>query len=89
MTDPIEPQFHTMMNDLAAELDEAFNGKALPGLPRTRKIGFALLAFNFGDYSGGRVNYISNAGREDMIAAMKEWIARAEGRYTDGPERAQ
>lgn len=89
MTDPIEPEFHAMMNDIAAGLDDAFNGEALPGLPRTRKVGFALFAFNFGDYGGGRVNYISNASREDMIAAMKEWLARAEGRYHEGSERSQ
>ncbi len=38
------------------------------------KIGFAVLVFDFGE--GGGLAYISNAWREDMIEAMKEFIAR-------------
>ena len=37
-------------------------------------LGFALFVFNFGD--GGHLAYMSNAQREDMIKAVKEWLAR-------------
>lgn len=76
--DPIEVEFHDSMNALAFMLDGFFNGEARGD---ERKVGFVLLAFNFGDK--GRVNYISNADREDMVATMKSFIARAEGRAID------
>ncbi|MBT9472101.1 MAG: hypothetical protein V4514_19880 [Pseudomonadota bacterium] len=52
-------------------------------------VGFALFSFEFGKTEGGRVNYISNGGREDMIAAVKEWLARAEDRMADVPRTRQ
>ena len=42
--------------------------------------GFMLFLFSFGE--GGVNFYISNAQREDMIEAMKEWIERQEGEST-------
>lgn len=74
MVDPIQPKYHTQMNDLARELDGRFNG-----INRERTIGFALFVFDLNLPEGNRTNYISNASRADMIASMKEWIARAEG----------
>jgi hypothetical protein len=47
------------------------------------------LTAEFGKIEGGRVNYISNGNREDMLAMMREYLARAEGRYQDGPETKQ
>ena len=44
--------------------------------------GFALLIFGTGK-SDGRMNYISNSNREDMLAALHELLARFEGRYDD------
>lgn len=41
--------------------------------------GFGLLMFPM--KAGGRTSYISNCNREDMIAGMKEFIARSEGTY--------
>lgn len=38
--------------------------------------GFALLIFDFGD--SGRMNYMSNANRTDMIKALKELIRNLE-----------
>lgn len=66
------------MNEIAAIIDTAINE---PGVQE--RFGFALLVFRLGDHSSeeDRMNYISNARREDMLAAMKEFIARAEGRY--------
>lgn len=84
MADPIQARYRAHMNDLAARLDAEFNPP-----PRARSVGFALLVFEFGKTDGGRVNYISNGAREDMIAAMKEWLARAEGRIADVPETRQ
>lgn len=75
---PIEQQFREQMRAIADVLNEVFNGK-LKGHDRTT--GFALLVFPFGDT--GRTNYISNAERKDMLNAMKEFIARAEGRILD------
>jgi hypothetical protein len=77
--DPIQAQYREGMNALAKTLDEQFNGGRHP-----KKIGFVLLMAEFGQIEGGRVNYISNGERSDMIAMMKEWLARAEGRYQEG-----
>jgi len=81
MTDPthgpIETEQRAKMNVIAEVLDETFNGNEKP-----RKIAFVLLTAHFGDYGGGRVNYISNGDRPDIIAMMKELIARFEGRYS-------
>jgi hypothetical protein len=47
-------------------------------------VGFTLFVFDFGDK--GNIAYISNAQREDMIKATKEWLARLEaGLNTDPP----
>lgn len=40
------------------------------------KTGIVLLAFDFG--VAGGLAYISNADRDDVLAVMKEWIAREE-----------
>jgi hypothetical protein len=37
----------------------------------------------------GRMNYISNANREDMVVALKEFIAASEGRAHDAPGSTQ
>lgn len=73
-----------MMQAIAQALDDVFN----PGLTGAeRKVGFAMLVFNLGeDIKGtGRVNYIGNSEREDIKTAMKELVARWEGRVpTEG-----
>lgn len=90
MTDPIAPEQRELMNRLARTLDEVFNGPA-PAPPRAydRKVGFALITFNFGEFEGGRVNYISNAERDDMIASLRELLGRWEGRVADTPATPQ
>lgn len=75
---PIQQAYIDQMRALAETLDEIFNGKLRP-----KVTGFTLLVFPFGDSRDGRVNYISNADRPDMLNTMKEFIARAEGRITD------
>lgn len=73
---PIEPQYIDMMKGIAGLLDKAFNGEAKGD---DRSTGFVLMVFPYGDHSG-RCNYISNgADRKDVVALMKEMIARFEG----------
>lgn len=71
---PIEPDKHEAMNAIAQVLCDIF-----PDL------GFALLVFEFGDK--GRMNYISNTRRQEMLIAMKEFISRNE--FGDQPETKQ
>lgn len=84
---PIQEKFRKQMNRLAQVIDEFFNGKSKPN--RKRTVGFILLTAEFGKIDGGRVNYISNGEREDMIAMMREYLARVKGRYSDGTETKQ
>lgn len=83
MADPIQEKYRKDMNKLARFIDEAFNGRRKPN--RKPKVGFILLAAEFGKIDGGRVNYISNGERADMLAMLREYLARAEGRYVDPP----
>lgn len=48
--------------------------------------GFLLFVFDFGDE--GNLAYLSNADRESMLTAMKEFIARQEGRYHEEEHHA-
>lgn len=84
---PIQEQYRKQMNRLAKLIDEFFNGRRKPN--RKPTVGFILLTAEFGKIDGGRVNYISNGNREDMIAMMREYLARVEGRYSDGSETKQ
>lgn len=92
---PIEPEAQGLMNALAAVIDDVLNGPppaSLPGLPparRSRRWGFVLLVAEFGRIENGRVNYISNGEREDMVAMLREYIARLEGRVADEPTTPQ
>ena len=70
--------------DMARALDAVFNGEAKG---EARQTGFALFWFEFGKIEGGRVNYVSNADRADMLTAVKEWLARAEGRIQETETR--
>lgn len=75
---PVQQQYREMLNGLAEGIDDVLNGEVRP-----KKIGFALFMFEFGHIEANRVNYISNAGREDMLVAVREWLARAEGRVVE------
>lgn len=81
MTDPIQKQHRERMNDLAKAIDTVLNGPNFPGIPR--KLGFVLLVAEFGQIEDGRVNYISNGERADMIAMLREYLARLEGRIVE------
>jgi hypothetical protein len=47
------------------------------------RVGFTLFLFTFSER--GRMAYISNAQREDMIALVKEWLAYQESGLTTDP----
>lgn len=82
--DPISPEFYDSMNNLAGGLDSILN-------PDGKKcVGFALLTYKFGEEirGTGRVNYIGNGARADVLIALKELVARWEGRYSE-PEKTQ
>lgn len=78
MADPIQPEYHRAMNELAHGIDGVLNGPRQPGVKP--KLGFVLLVAEFGKIEDGRVNYISNGERQDMLAMLREYLARAEGR---------
>lgn len=82
--DPIAPDVNAQANAIAMTLDEFLNGEQLPGLPRKRKYGFAVLIFEFGKAEAGRMNWISNGARAEMIVALKEMVAQLEARVHDG-----
>jgi hypothetical protein len=66
------------MNDIAELLDQVFAG-----------YGFTLMVFDLNAITDGHMNYISNAKREDMVLAMKEFVAAEEGRVHEPPGAAQ
>lgn len=78
MAAPIQAEYRQLLNEIARALDHGFNERGKP-----TRIGFVLLMAETGKIDGGRVNYISNSDRGDMLTMMKEFIARAEGRYSE------
>ena len=63
-----------LMKAIASGLDDILNGTERP-----KKTGFVVLVFPFDGPEGQRVNYVSNAERADMRAALKEISARFDG----------
>lgn len=59
------------MNDIRERLQETARAVAVTLPPNT---GFVVLAFDFGP--GGRLEYISNAKREEVIQLMIEFIEK-------------
>jgi hypothetical protein len=73
---PIEAAYLETMNEIARALDIFLNGEAKGP---ARKTGFVLMVFPYNGHDG-RCNFISNgANRKDVVALMKEMIARFEG----------
>ena len=72
------------MQGLAYGIDGILNGDRQDPLNKGRKYGFVLLVAEFGDIAEGRVNYVSNGDKATMVAMLKEYLARLEGRYLDG-----
>jgi hypothetical protein len=73
------------MKELAQFIDSIFNGGDTGA---DRKVGFTLLVFPLGVEEKGRMNYVSNADRRDMIVSLKELVANFEGRVqtTETPQ---
>lgn len=59
-----EKQANDMLQEIVREIDEK--------LPEG--MGFALLAYEFGDKDGRRMLYASNSNREDVLKAMLEFV---------------
>lgn len=75
---PIERDKTEMMNRLAGLLDHSVNPNMDAG---QRPNGFVLMVFPFnrmGDDgpAPGRMNYISNANRDEVIAALEDQVQR-------------
>lgn len=66
----------TDLRDTTALMQSTMSGlvKIFPGCAVT------LLVAPFNASQGSRVNYVSNAERADMLTALKELVARFEGR---------
>lgn len=76
---PIEEEQRITMTDIGRMLAEAIG----------EGYGFMFLVFKK-NTTEGRMNYISNADRADMLIALKELIANMEGRGPDsGTETSQ
>lgn len=65
------------MNSLAGALDDMLNPEHAKSADVPRKYGFALLIY---PPHQSRINYIGNGNRSDMLVALKELVARWEGR---------
>jgi hypothetical protein len=74
----VESDLHASMNRVADIMADVFEGR-----------GFALLVFPLNDDQGGFMNYISNAKRDDMLTAMREFIAATESRTFKPPKGVQ
>ena len=74
----IQPEVKELMQELGRIL-----GDVCP-----ENFGFTLLMFDL-NTPKGFMNYISNAQRQDVIVALKEFIAHAEGRKLEEPELIQ
>jgi hypothetical protein len=72
----IAPELRASMKRVGALLDDTFEGR-----------GFALFVFDFGP--DGMMNWLSNASREDMIVALRDFIATHEGSAHDAPKGMQ
>jgi hypothetical protein len=77
--EPIQEEYEKQMYAVGRAIDEFLNPDG-----NNKTLGFAILMFKLGEPADGdRMNYLCNSRREDMIAAMKEFIARNEGRYEE------
>ena len=61
------------MQGLARTVDALMKGAT------DQRLGFALLVFDLDGQKGSRTNYVGNCDRADMLAALKEVVARWEG----------
>ena len=64
--EPVQPEYFERMKQMGRAIDQFWNpdGK--------KKVGFVLMVFPFGE--GGRMNYLSNATRADVVRALREQL---------------
>lgn len=75
----VQEQYRQQMITVVQALDHHFNGDKRG---KDRPTGFVLMVYPFENFDKGdsRCNYMSNgANRKDIVALMKEMIARFEG----------
>lgn len=72
---PVEVHHLEKMKEMGRRIDEDLNGGVRP-----RKVGFVLLMFDMG--RKGRMNYLSNTNREDMLKGLKELVKNMEAEIT-------
>jgi hypothetical protein len=75
---PIQAEQRKQMQALAKVLDDYFNPTGKEGIV------FAVLMTRTGDMKGGRVNYISNGVRSEMIEMTEEWLGRVKATDAGG-----
>jgi hypothetical protein len=65
-----------LMRGVASALDDCLNEGAKR--QEDKKVAFVLLLANFNELGGSRVNYVSNAKRDDIVPILKGLIDRWE-----------
>lgn len=68
---PMNESVKSKMQKIGRKVDEE--------LPR--EYGFVVLTFNFGEGKDNEMMYVSNANRQDVVKAMKEWIEKTENTF--------
>jgi hypothetical protein len=85
ITDEERQKAAKAMQAMARILDEILNGKGTP--KDQRQYGFSLLVYPFDHIDQSHINYIGSGERSDVLTALKELVARWEGRAQDHPTR--
>lgn len=75
---PIHSGYRETMKAVAEVIDGAFNEN-----PRDRKTGFVLFVFDCGKPFIQRMNYISNTSRPETLAALRDYLDKAEAGAND------
>ena len=80
---PVEDRYHAKLQALGRGIDEILNGRPEGGWPRKTPLtegdsGFVLLMFTLRntEEGKGRMNYLSNCRRADMLQALERLVAR-------------
>jgi len=75
------------MQNMARVIDYTLNGKDTP--KDQKHYGFALLVYPFGEIDRSHINYVGTGERGDVLTALKELVARWEGRMPQTTETRQ
>jgi len=83
MSEPIQPEFPSLINVAARHLDKAFNGERKKG--EEPKVKLVLMFAKF-DKDGSVLSYIANGNTDDMLASLRKHFVRAEGSNAEPPK---